>query len=126
MPLSRRRSTRRSRTRCDVIPEPMASGCNRMRSVMPRAPGRGWDDDPAGDLLERVVARQVDLDRRDRNVAGPHGVEIRTGARVLLGASRADPPPLAAARVLLRDAGFGTMPVAQARDFESAHVFPGN
>ena len=48
----------------------------------------------------------------------------QTGAAtgVLLGTGGADPPPLAAARVLLRRAGFGAMPVAQTGDLEAGDV----
>src|SRR3546814_1489525 len=91
--------------------------CARSCRVLAQALGQAVD--PAGDLLERLVAGQVDVDRGDRDVTGAHGVEVGAGAAVELGACRADPPPVASARVLLLDAGFGAVAVAQARDLET-------
>src|SRR5690606_7707597 len=80
---------------------------------------------PAGDLLQRLVARQVDLDRGDGDVAGAYRVEIGTRAGVFLRAGRPDPPPLAAARVGLRDARLGAVAAAQPPDLEAADLLPG-
>ena len=44
----------------------------------------GKATDPAGNLFQRLVARQVDVDRGDRDVAAAHGVEIGAGAGILL------------------------------------------
>ena len=52
------------------------------------------------------------MDRRDRDEAVAHRVEVGAGAGVLLGAGRADPEPLPTARIDLRDAGLGAVPVA--------------
>src|SRR3546814_2556325 len=94
------------------------------RSCRVLAQALGQAVDPAGDLLERLVAGQVDVDRGDRDVTGAHGGEVGAGAAVELGACRADPPPVASARVLLLDAGFGAVAVAQARDLETGHLLP--
>src|SRR3546814_8105920 len=97
-----------------------AGACARSCRVLAQALGQAVD--PAGDLLERLVAGQVDVDRGDRDVAGAHGVEVGAGAAVVFGTCRAAPPPVAPARILLLDAGFGAVAVAQACDLETGHL----
>ena len=69
--------------------------------------------DPAADLFQRLEAREVHVDGRNRHVATAHGVEVRARAGVVDIACRADPPDFLAARIGLLDARFRT--VAKAR-----------
>ena len=64
------------------------------------------------------------MDRRDRDMACAHCVEVGAGAGVGLRAGGANPPPLAAARVLLRDAGFGAMAMPQPAGLEATDLAP--
>src|SRR5690606_28510617 len=80
--------------------------------------------DPGSHLFQRLVARQVDLDRGDGDMPGAHGMEVGTGAGVGFGTGAADPPEIAAARVLGRNAGLGAVAIAQARDLEALDLRP--
>src|SRR5690606_7292106 len=80
--------------------------------------------DPAGDLLQRLVAGQVHVDRRDRDMAAAHRVEVGARPGVLFGARGTDPPPGAPAGIVLLYARLCTVAVAQARHFETAHLRP--
>src|SRR5690349_16407707 len=130
MPLSLRIAARRSRARCEVIPSPLNADGGSGWMFIVIASGRllvhgvGHCLHPAADLLQRLVAGQVDMDRRDRHVAAAHRVEVGTGAVVLGAAGGPDPPDRLAARVGLRDARRRAVPLAQAGDLETLDLAP--
>src|SRR5512145_3332043 len=121
MPCSRRRATSRSRVRAEVMPIPLTllwsfTPASVVRSF--RAPGK-----PLADLAERGMARQVDLQRRDRDVAAGHRVEIGALAGVGALARRADPVDRSAARIAGPHHRRRTVPVPQARGADAAQTF---
>src|SRR5579872_1268306 len=88
MPCSRRRCTSRSRVRAEVMPMPAIR-----RSAIEAF-------QPAPDCGQRAVAREVDVQRRHRDVAACHCVEVGAGTGVLLRARRTNPVDRTAARIL--------------------------
>src|SRR5690242_18368814 len=119
MPLSLSVAASRSRARCEVIPSPLnADGGNGWMFIV-IASGRllvhrvGHRLHPAADLLQRLVAGQVDVDRRHRDIAAADRVEVGARAIVLGAAGGPDPPDRLAAWIGLRDAWRRTVPLAQ-------------
>src|SRR5579864_3447778 len=129
MPSAFNRSMSRSRARCDVMPCPRASGTCRENKLM-RADSCGVAQferqriHPAADFLQRLIAREIDVDRRDRYVAFAHGVEIGAGTVVFGGAGRSDPVHRTSARIALRNAWRGTVPFAESRHRKTANFGP--
>src|SRR5580698_714286 len=97
MPWSRSRWTSRSRVRADVIPMPL-----RRRSTIEAF-------QPVRHHVERVVAREVDLQRCHGNEALRHRVEVRTRSGILLWTGGADPVDLSAARIARGHDALGAM-----------------
>ena len=77
---------------------------------------------PVAQAVERGMARQVHLQRRDRDEAIRHGVKVRAGTGVLRGARGTDPVDLAAAWIEAVDRRLRAMAVAEARDFEALQL----
>src|SRR5690242_10513727 len=88
MPLSLSVAARRSRARCEVIPSPLkADGGNGWMFIVIAsgrllAHGIGHRLHPAADLLQRLVAGEVDMDGGDRDVTAAHRVEVGAGTIV--------------------------------------------
>src|SRR5690606_40172807 len=96
--------TSRSRVRAEVMPMPE----KRTSATWPPV-------EPLSHAAERRMARQVDLQRRDRHEALADGVEIGTRPRFLPRAGRTDPEHRPAPRVARAADRLGAMPVTEAR-----------
>ncbi len=120
MPCSRSRATSRSRVRADVMPMPLtllwSFTCAASAAHSVRPPSHS----PIS--VERRMARQVDLQRRDRHVAIGDGMEVRALARVRALAGRPHPVHRAAARIGRAQHGRRAMPVPEARRLEAAQL----
>src|SRR5690606_9928696 len=117
MPSLCRRSISRSRARCEVMPRPRTSGrlCAKrliagdpslqalLRTSCQRA-FHGQRADPAANLVQRLVAGQVDMDWRDRDITIANGVEIGAGTVILDLAGRTYPVHRTTTWILLLDA----------------------
>jgi hypothetical protein len=79
---------------------------------------------PARDRFQRLVTREVDVDRRQRDPSFLHRVEIGAGPGVLRRTGRADPPDRPAARVALADRRLGAMAVAEPAHAPAADLSP--
>src|SRR5699024_7145075 len=80
--------------------------------------------DPLADPVQRLITRQVHMNRRDRYIAVSDGVKVCSRPVVLLAAGRPYPEKRPAARVLNPNHVFGPVAVSQPRAFKSAHVLP--
>src|SRR5690625_2391860 len=80
--------------------------------------------DPLADPVQRLITRQVHMNRRDRYIAVSDGVKVCSRPVVLFAAGRSYPEKRPAARVLNPNHVFGPVAVSQPRAFKSAHVLP--
>src|SRR5271170_6153653 len=112
IPCSCSRCTSRSRVRADVMPMPLRRGPSMKLLKI----------EPPLEAQQRVMARQIDLQRRDRREPFSDSVKVRARPRVLTGAGIAHPVYVAAPRILRLDDGLGAVPAAQAGYLDAAQL----
>src|SRR6516225_10129033 len=110
MPCSRRRWTKRSRVRAEVMPIPA-----RRRSAIQAI-------QPAGERGKHRMAREIDLQRSHRDIAVRHGVEVGSGAAFLLGARGSYPVDRTSARILGAHHRLGAVTVAESAGAEATQL----
>src|ERR1700689_179147 len=112
MPCSCNRCTKRSRVRAEVMPIPLRRGPSIKLLNL----------EPAFEVDQGSMPRQVNLQRRDGSVALRHSVKICARTRVLAGAGISHPIHLAPARVQCLDDGLRAVTVAEPRHLDAAQL----
>src|SRR5258708_882703 len=103
MPCSCSRCTNRSRVRAEVMPMPLRRGPSIKLLNL----------EPAPKIVERRMARQVDLQGCNRSVPLGHRMKVRARSGILPRAGIAHPIYLPSPRIFRSDNGLGAVPVPQ-------------
>src|ERR1700678_553457 len=116
MPCSCSRCTQRARARAQVMPIPLKRGPSMKLLKL----------EPALELVQSRVARQIDLQRRDGRETVGNRMKIGARPGILAGAGGSHPIHVAASRVLGGDDRHGAMAAGEARYLRGAHVAGGS